>query len=97
MTDDRVLSSEDAARIVSHMNDEHADDLVRYAQVFTDVTGVDTARMTHIAAEGFELEVTLGGGTKTVWIEFDTPLRTVEDARSALVELAMAARKAAER
>lgn len=97
MTKNRVLSSGDVTRIVSHMNEEHADDLVRYAQAFADVTGVEAARMTDIAAEGFELEVTMDEAVETVWIEFDTPLQTVGEARSALVELAMTAREAAER
>lgn len=95
--DDPVLTEEDADRIVTHMNEDHPEDVARYAEAFADVSGVDSARMTSIDADGFELVVETDGTTTPVRIDFDTPLDTVEDARSQLVELAMAARNDAER
>jgi len=94
---DPVLSADDVDRIVTHMNEEHAEDLRRYAGVYGDVGEVDAARMTSIDAEGFDLDVREGGITTPVRIDFDTPLDTVDEARSRLVELAMAAREKAER
>ena len=94
---DSVLSADDVDRIVTHMNEEHTEDLIRYAQAYADLAEVEEVRMTGIDAEGFDLDVR-GGGTRTpVRIDFDTPLDTVDDARSRLVELAMAAREEAER
>ena len=97
MSNDRILSPADVARIVSHMNDEHADDLIRYAQVYAEVTDAEAARMTSIDAEGIDLAVTADGTQTAVRIDFETPLQTVDEARSALVDLAMRARDAAER
>ena len=79
------------------MNEEHPDDLVRYAQAYGDVATVDAARMTGLDANGFDLAVHQGDTTVPVRIDFEAPLETVEDARSALVELAVAARDDAER
>lgn len=89
---DPVLSADDVDCIVTHMNEGHAEDLIRYAEAYADVSGVEAARMTNIDAKGFALEVEAGGTTTPVRIDFDTPLDTVDDARSRLVELAMAAR-----
>jgi putative heme iron utilization protein len=97
MSNDRILSPADVDRIVAHMNDEHADDLIRYAQVYSDVTDAEAARMTSIDAEGLDLAVTVDGTKTAVRIDFETPLQTVDEARSALVDLAMRARDAAER
>lgn len=97
MDDDApVLSTDDVDRILAHMNAAHAEDLVRYAQAYADVADVDAARMTGIDAEGFDLAVEGDGPTTAVRIDFDTPLDTVDDARSRLVELARAARSDAE-
>jgi len=94
---DSVFSPEDVDRIVGHMNDAHPEDLVRYAEAYADVTEVDGARMTGIDATGFDLEVEQENGTVPVRIDFDAPLDTVDEARAALVEMAMAARDTAER
>ncbi len=95
--DEPVLTADDVDRIVTHMNEAHADDLVRYAEAYADVSAVEDARMTSIDADGFELAVEAGGTTAPVRIDFDTPLSTVEDARVRLVEMAQAARDDAER
>lgn len=92
-----VLSVGDVERIVTHMNEEHPDDLVRYAEAYADVAEVEAARMTSIDAKGFDLVVEADGGETAVRIEFETPLQTVDDARSVLVDLAMRARQEAER
>jgi len=94
---DPVLSPEDSGRIVTHMNEEHPEDLVRYAKAYADVSDVQGARMTGIDADGFDLAVDVNGETRPVRIEFETSLDTAGEARSRLVELAMAARKSAER
>jgi len=90
---DHILSEEDATRIINHMNEEHEDDLLLFAQVYAGASGATAARMTAIDAEGITLEVTVGGGDqKTVRIEFDTQLHTPEDAHRALVDMALNAR-----
>ncbi|PSQ97846.1 MAG: hypothetical protein BRD55_00105 [Bacteroidetes bacterium SW_9_63_38] len=90
---DHVLSEEDAARIIDHMNDEHEDDLLLFAQVYAGAAGATSARMTGIDSEGITLDVTVGNDdSKEIRIEFDTTLHTPEDAHRALVDMALNAR-----
>jgi putative heme iron utilization protein len=95
--DDPTLTADDAHSIITHMNEAHTEDLVRYARAYADVAAVEDARMTSIDADGFELAVEADGAATSVRIDFDTPLRTADDARSRLVKLATAARGDAER
>ena len=92
----QVLSRDDVERICDHMNAEHADDLLRFAAVFADRPEATSARMTGIDSEGLDLEVLEAGTVVSVRIDFETPLRTSEDARSTLVDMAMRAREKAE-
>lgn len=89
---DHVLSEKDVERIVEHMNAEHEEDLLLFAQVYGGESGATAARMTGIDAEGIDLEATAADGQKTLRIDFDTPLHTPEDARRVLVDMAMNAR-----
>lgn len=90
---DQVLSEEDATRIIDHMNEEHEDDLLLFAQVYAGAAGATSARMTNIDAEGLTLDVVLGNGNEQeIRIEFDTKLHTPEDAHRALVDMALNAR-----
>ena len=88
-----VLSTEDVDRIVEHMNEEHADDLLLFAQVYAGEAGATDARMTDIDAEGITLEATTGEGTETLRIDFESRLHTPEDAHRALVDMALNARE----
>lgn len=65
------------SRIIEHMNNDHADALKRYA-------GDVDATMVGIDAEGFDLLT--GDGRRR--FNFDQPVRTMEEARQALVALA---------
>ncbi len=89
---DHVLSEEDATRIIDHMNEEHEDDLLLFAQVYAGEAGATAARMTDIDADGITLEVAIADGQKECRIDFDKPLHTPEDAHRALVDMALNAR-----
>ena len=89
---DHVLSEEDAARITEHMNAEHEDDLLLFAQVYAGEPGATAARMTDIDADGITLEVTMADGEAKRRIDFETPVHTPEDAHRALVDMALNAR-----
>ena len=71
------FSAAQESGIIEHMNNDHSDALRRYA-------GGEAAVMAGIDAEGFDL---LQAGRK-VRIDFDAPVRSMEDARQALVALA---------
>jgi len=92
-----ALPPDDAERIRAHMNDAHADDLVRYADAFTSLTDVRAARMTGLDARGMDLAVETTETTQTVRLSFEAPRADAEAARSALVDLAMRAREQTER
>jgi putative heme iron utilization protein len=89
---DHVLSEADATRIIDHMNAEHEDDLLLFAQIYAGEAGATAARMTDIDAEGITLEVAIADGEKELRIDFDAPLHTPEDAHRALVDMALNAR-----
>lgn len=89
---DSVLSEADAKRIVEHMNAEHESDLLLFAQVYAGEGEATATRMTGIDAEGISLEVTRPTGRTEVYVEFDTPVHTPEDAHRALVDMALTAR-----
>ncbi|PSQ85608.1 MAG: hypothetical protein BRD30_10485 [Bacteroidetes bacterium QH_2_63_10] len=89
---DHVLSEEDAERIIDHMNAEHEEDLLLFAQVYAGRAGASAAQMVGIDAKGIDLEVTLPDGEEEVRITFDRPVHTPEDAHRALVDMALNAR-----
>lgn len=89
---DHVLSQDDVTRICEHMNDEHEDDLLLFAQVYAGEAGATAARMTDIDEEGITLHVTQGADERELRIEFESPIHTPEDAHRALVDMALNAR-----
>ncbi|MFQ6024017.1 MAG: DUF2470 domain-containing protein [Acidiferrobacterales bacterium] len=88
------LSEEERAAIVEHMNQDHTDALLLYAQVFGGAPTASAATMTSIDSNGMDLEVTSGEAVKLIRIEFDHRLRNPGDARRTLVEMAKSAREA---
>ena len=88
-TADPLASS--AERILSHMNEDHADALLKYARVFTRAHDAERATMTAIDRHGFEMTVTSPSGIGPARIAFDAPLTSAEDARVKLVALVRAA------
>jgi heme oxygenase (biliverdin-IX-beta and delta-forming) len=71
------FSFQQELRVIDHMNKDHADALRHYA-------GGAPAVMTGIDAEGFDL--LLSG--KKLRLEFETPVRDMEQARQALIAMA---------
>ena len=73
---DNPFSEVQEARILDHMNTDHAPVLSRYA-------GVNHAIMTGIDAEGFDM---IGDGRK-LRVHFEKPVNNMEEARAALVAM----------
>jgi heme iron utilization protein len=80
-----------AARIIEHMNDDHAGALVSYARAFTRARDADKATMTAIDRFGFEMTVTTPGGVGPARLVFPTPLTSADEARVQLIALLRAA------
>ncbi|MEL6138360.1 MAG: DUF2470 domain-containing protein, partial [Cyanobacteria bacterium J06628_6] len=55
-------------RICKHMNDDHAEAVLMYAQVYGETPAATAARMKAIDADGMDLEAELAGGATTLRI-----------------------------
>jgi putative heme iron utilization protein len=82
----------DAAAILEHMNQDHADALPLYCRAFTRASDVQSPRMTSIDRLGFEMSVVTPAGTRTLRLGFAEPIASKTEARQALVGLLVAAR-----
>ncbi|MGK7872154.1 MAG: DUF2470 domain-containing protein [Xenococcaceae cyanobacterium] len=80
-------------RICKHMNEDHADALVLYAQVFGGSPEAETAEMLSIDPQGMDLSVQVNGTTLPVRIQFDPVLKDAEDAHYTLIDMVKQARK----
>jgi putative heme iron utilization protein len=76
-----------APRILSHMNQDHADSLVLYARAFTRAQKPEKAVMTAVDRYGFEMTVTTPEGIGAARICFDAPLTSADEARTQLIAL----------
>ncbi|MGD1856694.1 MAG: DUF2470 domain-containing protein [Leptolyngbyaceae cyanobacterium] len=74
-------------RICKHMNDDHADAVLIYAQKFGDATDATDATMKTIDTTGMDLEATVNGQTTPVRVSFERPLTDAKDAHHMLVEM----------
>lgn len=88
-----ALAATHVARIVGHMNDDHADSLLDYARHLAGVPSATSAQMTHVDAAGFGLSADTPEGPRQLRLPFDAPIRDAGDARSALVAMAERARE----
>ena len=72
----------------AHMNDDHADAVVRYATFFGNHADVRSARLLDLDSEGMGLEVETDHGTVATRIAFDHRLQDADDARQTLIAMA---------
>lgn len=85
--------SEISDRICKHMNDDHSDAVVLYAQAFGNCPKATAAKMLSIDARGMNLEVETNGASQPVRIGFDRDLVDAKDAHTILVDLMKQARQ----
>lgn len=86
------FSPEISSRICKHMNEDHADAVVMYAQAFGDIKNAKTAQMLSIDADGMNLTAQVNGETVPVRIQFDHVLTDAEDAHQTLIGMVKQAR-----
>ncbi|NER83316.1 MAG: DUF2470 domain-containing protein [Leptolyngbya sp. SIO1D8] len=79
-------------RICKHMNDDHADAVLTYAQVFGNTQSATSASMNSIDAEGMNLTAEVAGNSVPVRVIFDHPLENAKEAHHVLVEMLKQAR-----
>ncbi|WP_414565097.1 MULTISPECIES: DUF2470 domain-containing protein [unclassified Anabaena] len=86
------FSAEISSRICKHMNEDHANAVVIYAQAFGGVTDATAAEMLSIDAEGMNLTAQVNEETVPVRIQFDHVLADAEDAHQTLIAMVKQAR-----
>ncbi len=81
-----------AARILEHMNADHAEALALYCRAFSKAADTSTATMTGVDRYGFEMSAVTAAGPRPIRLGFPREALTPEDARRELVELVKRAR-----
>lgn len=86
------FSAEISSRICHHMNEDHANAVVLYAQVFGGINQASSAQMLAIDAQGMDLTAEVNGESVPVRIQFDHVLADAEDAHQTLIAMVKQAR-----
>lgn len=81
-----------AADVVAHMNEDHADANLLYAQALAGLTDATSAVMAGIDRYGVTLRVETPAAPRMARVPFPATLRAAEDARPAVIALLDAAR-----
>lgn len=81
-------------RIVSHMNEDHADAVLNYARHFGGLADATAARLDDLDQHGMALTITRADGELPVRVAYAKPLDTPADAHHVLVEMAATAARA---
>ena len=92
MADESILPAKLVAGAIEHMNEDHADAVLGYAQVLAGLAWAQTAELTGIDVVGVELIARAEGREEVARIGFDAPLTDAEQLRPAMVALARRAR-----
>jgi len=82
-----AITSAVSDRICKHMNDDHADAVLVYAQVFGNTQAATAARMESIDLEGMNLAAEVGGQQVPVRVTFEAPLENAKAAHHLLVDM----------
>lgn len=83
-----------AGEIIEHMNSDHADAVLLYAQVLAQIEGVDSAAMMSVDRYGFDVVAQKKDGPETVRITFDQRLDEADQVRGEMIKLLGRAREA---
>ncbi|MFB8790626.1 MAG: DUF2470 domain-containing protein [Potamolinea sp.] len=81
------FSQEISDRICTHMNEDHANAVVLYAQAFGNSPDADAAQMLSIDDQGMNLMAQVKGASVPLRIEFERTLADAEDAHHTLIEM----------
>ncbi|MCX4239370.1 HugZ family pyridoxamine 5'-phosphate oxidase [Paraliomyxa miuraensis] len=82
-----------AARILSHMNEDHRDAMRLYCEAFSRAGAVDEVTMTGVDRYGFEMSVVTPQGPRPVRIAFTEPVADAGAVRAQMVALVQRARE----
>ena len=74
-------------RICKHMNKDHAESVLTYAQRYGQKPSATAATLTAIDSEGMDLQAQVDGETLPVRVTFDHALKDATDAHHTLVAM----------
>jgi len=87
------FTEEEVTRMVTHMNEDHADSVLLYAQAYGGKPEAVSAQMEGIDATGMDITARLPDGSSLpLRIPFDHELEDAHDAHMTLVKMSKAAR-----
>ncbi|MEM7564988.1 MAG: DUF2470 domain-containing protein [Pseudomonadota bacterium] len=88
-----MLDEESVRRIIEHMNDDHSDAVLLYVQAFAKKTNAVSAQLVEFDNVGMGIQYQLDNGNQAECrIDFEEPLKIVEQARPVLVKMVGQAR-----
>ncbi len=83
----KPIDSQIGDRICQHMNKDHQEALIFYAQVYGNISQAEKATMISLDSEGMNLSVQIGEENQNIRIKFDHLLENAQDAHHTLVEM----------
>ena len=86
------ITSTVSDRICKHMNDDHADAVLLYAQVFGHAHDATAAEMLAIDPQGMDIMAHNAGASASIRVTFDHELVDSEDAHHTLIAMIKQAR-----
>lgn len=86
------ITAEVSERICQHMNEDHANAVLLYAQVFGGSPDATAAEMVSIDGKGMNLTAQVSGAAVPVRIDFERTLEGAEDAHHTLIAMGKEAR-----
>jgi len=87
------ITPEISDRICQHMNEDHSDAVLLYAQKFGNTPEAESATLASIDPEGMNLSATVAGKTYPVRVTFDHTLQDSEDAHQTLIAMVKQSKK----
>lgn len=81
------ITPEISDRICQHMNEDHSDAVLLYAQKFGNTPHAESATLASIDPEGMNLSATVEGKSVPVRVTFDHTLQDSEDAHQTLIAM----------
>ena len=88
------LSNEDILRIVTHMNEDHSDSVLAYAQHFGRLPEASAAQIVTLDADSLTMNAQIGNDSRTIKVPFGHTLESAHDAHMTMVQMSKAAKRA---
>ena len=93
-TPEITLTSEEIARIVTHMNEDHADSVLAYAQHFGQKPEAREAQILALDSNTLTIQVKIASELLSIQIPFEHPLKSAHDAHMKMIQMSKAAKRA---